>query len=150
MWRQVALPVILVALSWLLVSGSTNFYLQWLDASYQRAFDENISSMHAASLIQQEIWRLHAELIAKWDRIADWSQRLRTFDIDTQEPLTTLVSRATTLEERSAVEKIGQLMGQYRDQLQSALHAGDVTASAADLQQDRLFALAVDISEKAD
>ena len=40
MWRQVALPVILVALSWLVVSGSTNFYLQWLDNSYQQVFDD--------------------------------------------------------------------------------------------------------------
>ena len=60
MWRQITLPVIGVALCWLAVSGSTNFYLQWLDDSYQRVFDENISSMHAASVMQQEVWRLHA------------------------------------------------------------------------------------------
>jgi len=66
------LPVILVALSWLVVSGSTNFYLQWLDDSYQQVFDQNISSMHAASLVQQEIWRLHAEVIARWNREDDW------------------------------------------------------------------------------
>jgi len=45
MWRQIALPVIGVALSWLAVSGSTNFYLQWLDDSYQRVFAENIASI---------------------------------------------------------------------------------------------------------
>src|SRR5207247_4135854 len=126
----------------LTVSGATNFYLQWLDASYQRAFDENISSMHAASLVQQEIWRLHAEIIAKWDRAADWSQRLRSFDVEMQEPLLTLVTRASTSEERTTAEKIGQLMRQYRDQLQSVMLA-DVQPSGrtADLQQDRLFAL---------
>src|SRR6478672_11645873 len=95
MWRQVALPVILVALSWLVVSGSTNFYLQWLDDSYQRVFDENISSMHAASLVQQEIWRLHAELIAQWNRDVDWSEHLKLFDDDMKAPLQTLVERAT-------------------------------------------------------
>src|SRR6267142_1864714 len=151
MWRQVALPVILVALSWLTVSGATNFYLQWLDASYQRAFDENIASMHAASQVQQEIWRLHAEFIAKWDRTADWSQRLVSFDTEMQEPLQTLVARATTAQERTDAETIGQLARQYREELQSVLLPEARKPSAnPDLHQDRLFALAVAISENAD
>src|SRR5262249_34997830 len=94
MWRQVALPVILVALCWLIVSGSTNFYLQWLDDSYQQVFDENITSMHAASLIQQEIWRLHAEVIAQWNRDDDWAERLQSFDDELREPLKELIDRA--------------------------------------------------------
>src|SRR5580765_7389087 len=94
MWRQVALPVIGVALSWLAVSGSTNFYLQWLDDSYQRVFDENIASMHAASMMQQEVWRLHAELLAQWERDIDWSERLTTFDDEIQSWLETLAKRA--------------------------------------------------------
>src|SRR4051812_7236833 len=109
MWRQVALPVILVALSWLVVSGSTNFYLQWLDASYQQVFDENISSMHAASLVQQEIWRLHAELMARWERQEDWSQRLKEFDADMQGPLSTLRDRAGSPAEISVAQAIGEL-----------------------------------------
>src|SRR5207248_7965323 len=106
MWRQVALPVIVVALSWLAVSGSTNFYLQWLEDSYQRVFDENISSMHAASLVQQEIWRFHAELIAQWNRDIDWSPRLQSFDAEMQAPLETLVDRALTEQELSIAEAI--------------------------------------------
>jgi two-component system, NtrC family, sensor histidine kinase HydH len=151
MWRQVALPVILMALAWLTVSGSTNFYLQWLDASYQRAFDENISSMHAASLVQQELWRLHAEFSAKWDRTFDWSQRLKAFDAEMREPLATLVARSTTPAERTAAEKIGELIRQYRNQLQSVLLTEPQPSGAgADLAQDRLFASAVEISERAD
>src|SRR6478672_3254847 len=99
MWRQVALPVILVALSWLVVSGSTNFYLQWLDDSYQQVFDENISSMHAASLVQQEIWRLHAEVIARWNRHGDWSKRLKEFDAELKPSLATLIERANNSSE---------------------------------------------------
>src|SRR5438093_8008263 len=106
MWRQVALPVIVVALSWLAVSGSTNFYLQWLDDSYQRVFDENIASMHAASLVQQEMWRLHAELIAQWNRKIDWAERLKAFDEDTAPSLTVLVDRATTAEEKQIARSI--------------------------------------------
>src|SRR5438552_18937796 len=121
MWRQVALPVILMALAWLTVSGATNFYLQWLDASYQRAFDENISSMHAASLVQQEIWRLHAELIAQWNRDVDWSQRAKEFDDETRAPLTTLVERAVTDEERTICQAIVRLTSAYRAELQNVL-----------------------------
>src|SRR3954453_6032124 len=119
MWRQIALPVIGVALSWLAVSGSTNFYLQWLDDSYQRVFDENISSMHAASMIQQEVWRLHAELLAQWERDIDWSERLKAFDADTEAGLETLFRRATTDRERSASAMIAKLAGEYRSAVQN-------------------------------
>src|SRR3954451_11943256 len=114
MWRQIALPVIGVALSWLAVSGSTNFYLQWLDDSYQRVFDENIASMHAASMMQQEVWRLHAELVAQWNRDIDWAERLDAFDDETQSSLETLVKRATTERERAAAALIAKLAGEYR------------------------------------
>lgn len=151
MWRQVALPVVVVALSWLAVSGSTNFYLEWLDASYQQVFDENIASMHAAGLVQQEIWRLHAELIAQWNRDVDWSRRLTTFDDDIKDSLATLVDRATTNEERKLAQSIGNLISDYRAELKNVLLPQTRrSADTAAAHQDRLFSLAVEISEKAD
>src|SRR5437868_8712009 len=150
MWRQVALPVILVALSWLVVSGSTNFYLQWLDDSYQQVFDENISSMHAASLVQQEIWRLHAEVIARWNREDDWSARLKEFDSEMKAPLATLVERSSTSDELSIARQIDDLTARYRDQLQAALADGEKSSAASAATQDILFSLAVQISEKSD
>ncbi len=151
MWRQVALPVIVVAVSWLLVSGSTNFYLQWLDDSYQQVFDENISSMHAASLVQQEIWRLHAELIAQWNRDVDWSQRATDFDDETKAPLMTLVERAGTEDERAVAQSIIRSTAEYRAELNRVL-TPEARRSAENpaARQDRLFALAVEISERAD
>src|SRR5207248_6744944 len=148
MWRQVALPVILVALSWLVVSGSTNFYLQWLDDSYQQVFDENISSMHAASLMQQEVWRLHAELIAQWNRDVDWSERARQFDDETQSPLTTLVERASNDSERVVAQSVVRVTAEYRAELdRMLLPAARRAAENPAARQDRLFALAVEISE---
>ena len=119
MWRQVALPVIVVALSWLAVSGSTNFYLQWLDTSYQRVFDENVASMHAASFIQQETWRLHAEWNSQMDRIPDWSDRLRTYDSQVQADLAT-IEKGGTEEEKSVSSTIGQMKKQYRMLLEAS------------------------------
>src|SRR3954469_9762069 len=106
MWRQIALPIIGLALCWLAVSGSTNFYLQWLDDSYQQVFDENISSIRAASQMQQNIWRLHAELIAQWDRKIDWSSEFASFKEQLETPLRTLDNKAITARERAAVEAI--------------------------------------------
>jgi len=151
MWRQVALPVIVVALSWLVVSGATNFYLIWLDDSYQSAFDENIACMHAASQVQQEVWRLHAEFVVKWDETINWPERLVVFDAETKEPLETLVARSSTSQQRSDAEAIRQWMRQYRDELQNSLLPGNPKSSVdLDLHQDRLFTLAAQISEKAD
>jgi signal transduction histidine kinase len=151
MWRQVALPVIVVAVSWLVVSGSTNFYLQWLDDSYQQVFDENISSMHAASLVQQEIWRLHAELIAQWNRDVDWSQRAKEFDEETKAPLAMLIERAGTDDERAIGESIIGSTAEYRAELNRVLTPAErQTAENPATRQDHLFALAVEISERAD
>src|SRR4051812_28356696 len=151
MWRQVVLPVIVVALSWLTVSGSTNFYLQWLDDSYQQVFDENISSMHAASLVQQEIWRLHAELIAQWNRDVNWSQRAKEFDDETQAPLRTLIDRAATDNERAVAQSILRSAAEYRAEVDRVLTpAARRSAENPAARQDRLFALAVETSEHAD
>src|SRR5262245_15758854 len=149
MWRQVALPVILVALSWLAVSGSTNFYLQWLEDSYQQVFDENVTSMHSASLVQQEQWRLHAEIIARWDRKQQWEPLLKAFDQETQAPLRTLVQRAGSPAESGIVRAISELMHEYRGLLQDILSQGTTQPTDRGIQ-DRLLSLAVQISEKAD
>src|SRR4051812_47178031 len=145
MWRQIALPVIGVALSWLAVSGSTNFYLQWLDESYQRVFDENISSMHAASLMQQEVWQLHAELLAQWNRDIDWTDRLRVFDDETESSLVTLAKRATTDRERAAAELTAKLAGEYRALAENVRQPSSRSTGAGLAVQDQLFTLAVKI-----
>src|SRR5262249_38149097 len=125
--------------------------LQWLDDSYQQVFDENISSMHAASLVQQEIWRLHAELIAQWNRDTDLSQRSKSFDAEMEGPLQTLIDRAIAEEDRFEAKAIGQLVGDYRIEIRDVL-LPDARQSVANssVRQDRMFALAVEISEKAD
>src|SRR5262245_36220015 len=151
MWRQIALPVMVVALSWLAVSGSTNFYLQWLDSSYQRVFDENIASMPAASPVQQAVWRLHAEIIAQWNRDEDWSEQLQAFNKELQGPLRTLIERAASKDERLVVEDMSVLTREYRDELQKVPQpAVRQSAENSAAMQDRLFGLAMQISEKAD
>jgi signal transduction histidine kinase len=148
MWRQVALPAILLGVSWVTVSGATNFYLMWLDASYQRAFDENIASMHAASLVQREVWRLHAEAIASWRHATDWTERLDKFERDMEAPLRILIDRAATKVEHDTAQQISRSTREY----EAALHASFANAqtSATPAQQEKLFEVAAEISKNAD
>jgi signal transduction histidine kinase len=150
MWRQIALPVIGVAISWLIVSGSTNFYLQWLDDSYQRVFDENIASIHAASQMQQKMWRLHAEVLAQWNQPTDWSSRLATFESDLQSPVEILKEKASTADERLAVADISRQITNYLStvremRLPQSRQGGDSSAI-----QDRLYDAAKGISTETD
>lgn len=147
MWRQVALPVILVGVSWLAVSGATNFYLIWLDASYQRAFDENIASMHAASLVQREVWRLHAEALAHWQQPIEWPKRLSDFQEQMDLPLEVLADRATTVPERETAQEMRKLTQNYRENLERVVSSGADDAPRA--LQD-LFEVAAHISSDAD
>jgi two-component system, NtrC family, sensor histidine kinase HydH len=153
MWRQVALPVILLGVSWLTVSGSTNFYLVWLDASYQRAFDENIASMQAASLVQREVWHLHAQAISRWESGYNWDERLTQFETATQAPLRVLEERAVTAEERSVAGAIPRLADQYRRELLATLGdqsgSGNGNYASAD-HQAQLYSIAAQISKNAD
>ena len=53
--------------------------------------------MHAASLLQQEVWQLHAEApLPPAIAIPTGTQRLRKFDVDTRSLLATLRNRAVT------------------------------------------------------
>ncbi len=150
MWRQIALPVIAVALSWLAVSGSTNFYLKWLDDSYQRVFDENIASMNAASFTQRHVWRLHAELLSQWNRTGDWSPRLNAFADNLKSPLQTLSERATTDEERLAAESITELTHEYMAAARSMKMPEIRQASDHSAIQDRMLDLASKIAIRTD
>ncbi len=144
------MPVIAVALSWLAVSGSTNFYLRWLDDSYQRVFDENIASMNAASSMQQQVWRIHAELVSQWNRNDDWSSRLNIFASNLKSPLQTLSEKAATDQERVATEAISDLISEYLAAVQSMQLPATRQSDESPAAQDRLLNIATKISARAD
>lgn len=150
MWRQIALPVIGVALSWLAVSGSTNFYLQWLDDSYQQVFDENIYSIQAASEMQQNIWRLHAELIAKWNRDVDWSADMKAYREELTEPLQALTRKATVDEEHATTDVISRSVDDYLALARSIQSPSIRQGEGAAKSQEQLLNLAKNISERSD
>jgi C4-dicarboxylate-specific signal transduction histidine kinase len=150
MWRQVALPVIVVALSWFVVSGSTTFYLQWLDDSYQRVFDENVASINAASALQQELWQMQAEALSGRQRGVDWGHRLQIFDSEMRATLQTLLDRASAPNEKGIADELRSLMQQYRSSLEAYLLVPSDTPADRAQNQERLNSLVFQMSEKAD
>src|SRR5262245_23557059 len=116
MWRQVVLPVIVVGVSWFTMSVLTTLYVLSLDASYERVFEENVTSIDAAGLLREELWHLQAEL-GQQERNTDWRKRLATFDRREQTQLVELERTATTDEERELTVTLQTLMKQYRQQL---------------------------------
>src|SRR5262245_652049 len=130
MWRQVVLPVIVVGVSWLTMSIVTTCYVLWLDASYQQVFDENIASATAAGLIEDEVWHLHAELLAEADSSRNWSSRLAEFQSAVRERLTELAASATTVEEKNLLNDMRELTTEYRQKVQAVLQPGGGAAAA--------------------
>jgi two-component system sensor histidine kinase HydH len=150
MWRQVALPVIVVALSWVIVSGSTSFYLKWLDDSYQRVFDENVASIDAASALQQELWQMQAEALSGRQRGVDWRHRLEMFDTETRVTLQTLADRASEPREKTIAGEMRSLMQQYRSSLEAFLLVPSDTPADRAENQELLNSLVLRMSEKGD
>lgn len=61
MWKKLIFPTVVVAVSWLLVSGATTYYIYWLNQSYQRVFSENVEAIYSASRIQEASWKMLAD-----------------------------------------------------------------------------------------
>lgn len=58
MWKRLIFPTVIVAVSWLLVSGATTYYIYWLNQSYQRVFAENVEAIYSSSRIQEAAWKI--------------------------------------------------------------------------------------------
>jgi hypothetical protein len=61
MWKSVIFPMAIVAASWVLVSGTTTYFILWLTSSYQKGFEENVEAIYCATRIQESAWRMLAE-----------------------------------------------------------------------------------------
>lgn len=64
MWKRLIYPTVVVAVSWMLVSGATTYYIYWLNQSYRRVFAENVEAIYASSRIQEAAWKILADINA--------------------------------------------------------------------------------------
>lgn len=61
-WRlQVLAPVLVVVGLWVVMSLGTTIYLWWVEASYERVFSENLTSIEAAHALETIGWRTLTE-----------------------------------------------------------------------------------------
>lgn len=61
MWKRLIFPTVIVAVSWLFVSGATTYYIYWLNQSYQRVFAENVEAIFSSSRLQETAWKVLAD-----------------------------------------------------------------------------------------
>lgn len=121
MWRQVALPVVLVSLAWLMVSGATTFYFQWLESSYQRALDQHVGPLQAAIDMQRSLWELHADTATRRIHRVDWPARLSQFERETAAFVETIRRGASNPAEHQALREIEQGLKRHRQRLDETL-----------------------------
>ncbi|MDB5336074.1 MAG: signal transduction histidine kinase, nitrogen specific, NtrB [Planctomycetaceae bacterium] len=62
MWKRLIFPTVFVAVCWLLVSGGTTYYINWLNQSYQRVLAENVEANYSSSRIQEAAWKVLADV----------------------------------------------------------------------------------------
>jgi two-component system sensor histidine kinase HydH len=141
MWRQVLLPVVLVGVAWLAVSGATTFYLQWLESSYQQTLDEHVVPIQAAIGLQRAIWELHADTASRRIVRVDWPTRLPAFQQRASELLAAIRRGATQPQEQEALAEIERRLEEYRRQLQAALALQDRPDQLA-VARDELYEVA--------
>jgi signal transduction histidine kinase len=149
MWRQVFLPVVLVGVAWLAVSGATTFYLQWLESSYQRTLDENVEPIQAAIDLQRALWELHADTASRRVTRVDWPTRLAQFDEESGKFFAVLRQGATHPQEQTAVARVEQGLVEYRRRLNAALELRDQPEQLA-LARDTLYERAAQIATDLD
>lgn len=64
MWKRLIFPTVVVAISWMMVSGATTYYIYWLNQSYRRVFTENVEAIYSSSRIQEAAWKVLADVNA--------------------------------------------------------------------------------------
>ena len=62
MWKRVFIPIAVVALIWLVVSGFMTAYVDWLEQSYQQILQQNVTSIEGDAELRTVIWRSRARL----------------------------------------------------------------------------------------
>jgi CHASE3 domain sensor protein len=120
MWKQVLLPILFVVSLWVVMGGSTTFYMQWVDDSYQRVFRENLTSIRASDELQQIIWRL----AGAWPVAEAETESFKSLWISVERDLALheeqLRASSHTVEEQNALETLMKLISQM------LLHVKDV------------------------
>lgn len=103
-WRlQVLAPVLVVVGLWVMMSLGTTIYLWWVEASYERVFTENLTSIEAAHALETIGWRT----LTEWNDESLETRRLQAQWEADQMKLQELLSQAS-LNAHTPEEKVSE------------------------------------------
>jgi signal transduction histidine kinase len=74
---QVLVPVLITGCFWLVMSLSTNWYMQWVETEYNGLFSRNLQLVRAASLLSTSAWSCQSswsdESVSSTELNAEWN-----------------------------------------------------------------------------
>ncbi len=134
MWKYVLPPVLLVAMFWIAMATATTSYMNWVESSYDRVMDENLSSIQFADAVQESLRRLEILLPsdnAELTTTEPWSRLLpfwKLINDELQSHRMELVKTAFSPRETEELETCSHLFQQLQE-TGDALFSPDMAAS---------------------
>ncbi len=149
-WRIQALgPVLVVVGLWLMMSLATTVYLWWVEASYDRVFTENLTSIRAASTLESIAWRA----IAEWDDKSldadDFAARWTARGSELRDVVLDISRSVHSDEERAVEEQLRQTVDRICDAIDSEITVIRTTQQRSDESRRDLRAEAEALAEAA-
>lgn len=138
MWKTAVTPTLLVCALWLVLSGTTTYYIHWLGESHARVLAENVASIRAAGLMEESLWKLQttfANAVAQGPP-GDRSM-IAASEEQVERSMVAAEQAATTSDERAMVGAIRDQFIAYREFVRRHLeHAPDGVSEKARIVDD--------------
>ena len=114
MWKSIIAPAVVVSLCWLLVGGSTSYYLSWQDRALDRVLAENVASIRAANEMEETLWRMQSVAMeAARDRSRVPDETLTKLESQFEHSLREAELAAKVAEEQPLVQRIREEFAEY-------------------------------------
>lgn len=116
MWKKIVAPAVVVSLCWLIVGGSTSFFISWQDTELDRVMAENVGSIRAATEMEETLWRMQAvALDAARQQTHIPPDAVETLERQFEAPLLVAEKAANLEGEKTLVRGIREKYTSYRE-----------------------------------
>jgi signal transduction histidine kinase len=151
MWKKVVGPTLLMTFLWLSTSGATTVYIFWLTDSNTRILQENVSSIRAAGMMQESLWKLQSaflDAVAGQDAIDIDQQSVEIHAIQERflESCQAAQDASVAPVEIDLVRTIRSRFSEYRDLIDHGLQLESATREEEALLIDRSTQLAQSVA----
>lgn len=143
---QFLAPVLVVVGLWMVMSLGTTVYLQWVEASYDRVFSENLTSISAAHSLELIGWKI----LAAWDDASLDTARFQSQWEDRKPELEELRHQASvsahTLPEKETEKDLQLAVEQIERAIETELSISQTTQERSKASSQRVRELAEKLS----